>query len=96
MYFVYKIALALAGKTTLASFATSVALSILGNDKMMKSIYLIITGGSIAYGVGERRLRRRAIKRHTGRPIELEKLIDPNRTSSGLTTEGTTRPEDRV
>ncbi len=43
MYFVYKIVLALAGKTTLASFATSIALSILGNDRMMKGIYLIIT-----------------------------------------------------
>lgn len=96
MYFIYKIAFVLSGKTTLASFAMSVAVSILGNDKVMRGIYLVITGGSIAYGVGQRRLRRREIARHTKRPKELETLIDPTRTSSGLTTEGTTRPEDRT
>lgn len=94
-YFLYKIALVLAGKTTLASFAMSVGVAVLGNDKVMKTIYIVLTGGSIAYGVGERRLRRREIKRHTERPRKLEQLIDPNRTSSGLTSEGTTRPEDR-
>ena len=95
MYFVYKIFLALAGKATFASFASSLALSIFGNDKMMKTIYLIVTGGSIAYGVGERRLRRRATKRYTDRPRQLEQAIHPKRTSSGLTPEGRTRPEDR-
>jgi hypothetical protein len=95
MYFLYKIAVVLAGKTTLASFAMSVAVAILGNNKVMKTIYVVLTGGSIAYGVGQRQLRRREIKRHTKRPRELEKLIDPGRSSSGLTSEGTTRPEDR-
>jgi len=94
-YFLYRIAAVLAGKTTLASFAMSVAIAVLGNDKVMKTIYIVLTGGSIAYGAGQRRLRRREIKRHTARPRELEKLIDPGRSSSGLTSEGTTRPEDR-
>lgn len=95
MYFVYKIALVLAGKTTLASFAMSVAVAALGNDRVVKVVWIVVTGGSIAYGVGQRRLRRREIKRHTERPRQLETLIDPRRTSSGLTSEGTTRPEDR-
>ena len=42
MYFVYKIVLALAGKTTLLLCNVN-CLSILGNDRMMKGIYLIIT-----------------------------------------------------
>ena len=96
MYFVYKIALVLAGKTTLASFAMSLAVSVLGNDRVMKSIYLIVTGGSIAYGVGQRRLRRREIERHTERPRRLEMAMDRTRTSSGLTSRGTTRPEDQT
>lgn len=95
MYFLYKIALVLAGKTTLASFAMSVAVAVLGNDRIVKVVWIIVTSGSIAYGVGQRRLRRREIKRHTERPRKLETLIDPSRTSSGLTSEGTTRPEDR-
>lgn len=91
-FFVYKSVAALAGKETLAS----IGLNILGNVKVSDGVLYVLTGGSIAYGLGERSLRRRNIKRLTPRSIELEKRLDPNRTSSGLTTKGTTRPEDKT
>lgn len=84
----------LAGRSTDATFALQLAVSILGNDKIMKFIWLIVCGGSIGYGVNQKRLRQRAIQRLTLRPRQLETLIDQNRTTSGLTTRGTTRPED--
>lgn len=96
VYFAYKIVEVLAGRATVASFAMSVAISVLGNDKVFKIIASLITGGSIIYGVSERRLRRRVTQRLTLRPGQLERLIDPKRTSSGLTPKGTTRPEDRT
>jgi hypothetical protein len=48
------------------------------------------------YGLRERRLRRQTTERFTQRNYKLEKLVDPNRTSSHLTTRGTTNPEDRI
>lgn len=55
----------------------------------------ILGGGGIGYGMLERRLHRRTIKRLTTRPTELEHRIHAKRTSSGLTPEGRTRREDR-
>lgn len=95
MYFVFRIVEVLAGKATFASFFMSIAVSVFGNDKIFKVILCVLAGGGIVYGEGQRRLRRRDIERLTPRPRQLESLIDPNRTTSGLTTQGTTRPEDR-
>lgn|SRR5690348_6333529 len=91
MSYIAKIAMALAGKTTITSFA----LSLLGNEKMLNSVLYILAGGGVTYGWGQRRLRRRDIERLTPRPRQLETMLDPNRTSSGLTPRGTTRPEDQ-
>jgi hypothetical protein len=88
--YLFLIAGALAGKTTLASLV----LSVLANAKVSDCICLLFGGGGAVYGVAQRQLRRRAIKRLTGRPKELEVAIDPNRSSSELTARGTTRPED--
>jgi|SRR5580704_7964920 hypothetical protein len=82
---------ALAGKTTLASFG----LEVLGNIKLSQGICTILTGGSILYGVGQRQLRHRAVKRLANTKNELERIIDKGRASSGLTDTGTTRPEDK-
>jgi len=47
-----------------------------------------------AYGIGERLLHRRTIAHFAPLISHYQQLIDPNRTSSGLTMRGTTKPED--
>lgn len=89
-YFVYLSILALSGKATLAT----IGLSVLGNIKVSEGICALLTGGSILYGVGQRQLRHRVIRRIGTRLSELEKERDPERSSSGLTDTGGTRPED--
>lgn len=79
------------GKTTSASVLVNMALS-LGATRWFFAIVALLGGG---YGLSERSLRRRHIKK-TAEYIEaLEKKIDPGRSSSGLTAIGTTRKEDR-
>ena len=46
------------------------------------------------WAIRERRLRRETVARMHGRIKELELLLDPNRTSSQLTTKGMTNPAD--
>jgi len=92
----------------LGAYARDVLVAFAGHDtnaevglKLIASIkldrwlaYIVaVMGGS--YGLRQRHLRRKAIERTTERPIELERLMDPGRTSSKLTTQGTTRREDR-
>ena len=91
VYFFYRIVGVLAGKTTLASLV----MTIVANAKVSDGICLLLTGGGSAYGIAQRQLRRRNIRRLTERPKELELRMDPNRSSSGLTIKGTTRPEDK-
>jgi hypothetical protein len=81
---------ALAGKSTFAD----VGFRILGNLKISEGISYIFGTGGIVYGVGQRQLRRRNIERIVPLKNKLEMILDPKRTSSGLTSKGTTRPED--
>jgi len=83
---------ALAGHTTFAD----VGIKFLSNLRVSDSIMYILTGGSIAYGLGQRRSRRRNIERMAESKNELEKLIHSERTSSNITKSGTTRPGDRI
>lgn len=79
-----------AGKYTFAD----IGISLLGDFRVSEALIYILGVGGIIYGYGERRLRLKAIERLANRQIELEKRIDPGRSSSGLTPQGTTRPED--
>jgi hypothetical protein len=89
-YFAYRAVAVLAGKQTLAS----VGLRVLGNVQVSQGVCAVLTGGSILYGVGQRQLRHRAVKR-LGKGLSLaEKMIDKGRSSSGLTDTGTTPGED--
>lgn len=83
--------IAFAGKHTDANLAFNV-LANLHADRWFA--YLFGVGGA-GYGLVERRLKRRTIERLTARTEELELRLDPARTSSQLTPEGTTRREDR-
>jgi hypothetical protein len=88
-YGYYAIAI-LAGHSTFAD----IAVRFLANLKVSDGILYLLTGGSIAYGVGQRYLRRRHIKRVVPAKNQLERILDPNRSSSGLTPKGTTHPGD--
>jgi hypothetical protein len=90
--FVYLSISALAGKMTLAS----VGIRLLGNLKVSDGICGILTGGGILYGVGQRQLRRRAVKRLANEKNDMERILDLQRSSSGLTSTGETRPEDET
>jgi len=88
----YLAVVALAGKSTFAD----VGFRILGNLKVSEGISYIFGTGGIVYGVGQRQLRRRNIERIVPLKNELESILDRKRTSSGLTSKGTTRPEDEI
>ncbi len=82
----------LAGRVTLAT----VGIRLLGNLRVSEGICAILTTGGIVYGVGQRRLRHKAVKHLGNAKNELEKILDPGRSSSGLTEAGGTRPEDEI
>ena len=79
---------ALAGKQT----AANIVLNFLVDFKV--SIAWAIAGGSAIFAQRERKLRQNTVARLEGRIHELETDVDPNRTSSHLTTKGKTNPGD--
>lgn len=82
---------ALAGKTT----AADIGIKVLGDVRVSEVLAWLFGGGGIAYGLGQRKLRRDTIERQAERVRSLEEKVDPRRSSSKLTKRGTTRPEDR-
>jgi hypothetical protein len=82
---------AFAGKETAANLALSLIVN-LQADRWFAYLFGLAGAG---YGVAQRQLRRRNIRRMTGHNAEVEKRLHPGRSSSGLTPEGKTRPEDR-
>lgn len=85
-YFFYKDVEVLAGRSTFAQ----IGINILANLKVSRGIIALLTGSGWAYGLGQRRLRRKNIQRLATAKNEVEKRIDKNRTSSNLTSKGTT------
>lgn len=92
VYWAYRIVEALAGQTTVAEFD----IEMLPNLRASQIAASIWAGAATGYAFFERDLRRRTVERLQNRITELEKKIDPSRTSSKLTTRGETRPEDRL
>jgi hypothetical protein len=88
--YIYLAVAVLAGKSTFAD----VGFRVLGNIKVSDSITYLFGAGGVVYGIGQRQLRRRNIERLSREKNDLERLLDPNRTSSRLTPRGTTRRED--
>jgi hypothetical protein len=85
---------AFAGKTTLANFGISLIADLKANSVFSHIVTGIFGLGGAAYGLRERAHKRKEINRLGNRVVQLEKRLDPNRTSSGLTLDGTSRPED--
>jgi hypothetical protein len=90
VYCIYLSINALAGRQTIAN----IAVNFLGSLTVSKSVAYILGGGGVIYGVAERKLRQRTIKRLQGRIQQLETARDPKRTSSRLTERGETNPSD--
>lgn len=82
--------IAYAGKSSVADLT----LRILANVSIVWSLSLTLSGVSVSLYVRERRLHRKTRERLTTRITELEIKIDPKRTSSLLTSQGTTRKGD--
>lgn len=81
----------LAGKTTVAN----IVLKYLTAEESDYGFPWILVGAFAIWAVLERRLRKRKIESLQGHIRELEKRLDPNRTTSGLLPTGDTNPEDK-
>ncbi len=90
-FFVEKVLISFAGKTTNADLSFQV-LAKLQADRWFAYLF---GGLGLGYGYAERKLRQRNIKRLSEMNVELEKRLDPGRSSSGLTPTGTTQRKDR-
>jgi hypothetical protein len=84
---------ALAGRQTDANL--NLGVRVLGNVAVNRGVISLLTASGWVYGLGQRAMRRRHIKRHTEDKNKLERVIDPNRTSSNLTTKGTTPKKEK-
>lgn len=82
---------ALAGRQTVAN----IIFQFLGSLKGSRGLAYLFGAGGIIYGYGERKLRQRNIHRLANSKNDLERKLDPNRTSSNISKTGTTRPGDK-
>ena len=80
----------LAGKTTIAE----IGIGFLADVRISEAVAWIFGVSGTAYGLGQRKLRRKGIARLEERATRNEKKIDPGRSSSRLTPTGETREED--
>ncbi len=59
-------------------------------------LVLVVGVSGVLYGRSQRALRLRKTKQLQARITDLETMIDPNRSSSGLQKTGETHPEDKL
>lgn len=99
-YCIFKASEVLSGKNTQAEFKASLVADILSADTLTDALIIIVIlallfgVGGILYGLAERRLRKNKTEYFQERIKKMESMIDPNRSSSRLTTKGETRKED--
>jgi hypothetical protein len=91
-FFAYRAVNILAGQHTFADLGVK----IFADVRIGNAIGYAVGGGGIAYGARQRKLRGDTIQKMGKRIKELETAVDPNRSSSGLTERGHTRPEDEL
>lgn len=82
----------LAGEQT----SSNIVISLITDFKANKWLAYLIGGSGFFYGASQARLRKNTVERLQSRIQELEKRIDPKRSSSNLLTTGETRPEDKI
>lgn len=93
-YFFFQCLEQFAGASTQMNVSVSFIVRAVAELKFALAITL--TGAACAWAAVERMLRKRAIANLGGRIVELETVIDPARSSSGLTQWGETHPRDRL
>lgn len=81
----------LAGKFTIAD----IGIKFLGDLRISEAVAYVLTAGFGGWALMERKLKGDTIQRLSKRVVELERQIDPGRTSSRLTERGTTSPADK-
>jgi hypothetical protein len=81
----------LAGRRTFAD----VGIRFVGDLSIREGAAYIVAVGAVIIALYRERLRRDTIQRLANNIAELQKKIDPGRSSSDLTPRGTTRPGDR-
>lgn len=91
-YFAFECFRQFAGKSTELNLALSLLVNALVDIKFVVSLSVAGLASILAWR--ERRLRYRKTEELQGRIIKLERRIDPNRSSSGLTPKGKTNPMD--
>lgn len=92
VYLIYRMVGILAGETTTAN----IGVRFLANIHVATATAWTLGVAGVLYGVHQRRLRKTVVARLTARTQALEKEIDPRRSSSKLTPQGDTHPEDRL
>lgn len=89
-YMLYRSVECLSGKITHAQ----ILIDLLGSLKVNNAIAYMLTGSAVVYGMSERKLRQRTIKRLHKVDSNYELLFDKKRSSSNLSIEGRTNPND--
>lgn len=89
-YMSYRVVEVAAGKKTIAELT----MNLLANVTVNKWAAYALGALGFGYGLYERRVRQKAIKRFAPLIKEREKKLDPKRSSSGLTEDGKTRKDD--
>lgn len=90
-YFAYRTVGVLAGETTSAS----IGISVLADVRISEALAWIFGGSAMIYGWRQRKLRKDTTERLSKRSNDLEKRLDPKRSSSSLTPRGDTNPRDK-
>ena len=83
---------ALAGQKTDASF--SIAIKYVKETGATEMVLILCAALGVAYGLIQKRLRRRTIQHYSQTIKELELALDPKRSSSELAPDGRTNPLD--
>ena len=86
-----RILISLAGKTTFAD----IGINFLADIRVSETLAWIFGGSCAAYGWHQRALRKKTVERLQQRVVKFESEKDSGRTSSQLTTRGSTNPEDK-
>lgn len=82
----------LAGKTTVVDVAVGFGARLLARLDVTMS--WVTTFAAVTWAFTERKLRHRKIEQIQDHNRQLEMRMDPDRTSSGLTVQGKTHPQD--
>lgn len=91
-YYIYLSIDSIAGKNTVLNIYAK----LLAHISIIEKFSYVAGGGGICYGLYQRKMRRNEVKRLSDRNKGLERKFDKGRTSSNLTADGNTPPEDLI